>query len=133
FGVAINTMGSWRRMALALGADSVDDVAHELGSLIQAKPPIGLRQVLSLLRQALDLRHARPKVVSDGPCKEVIHKFDAPPTRTDPWPTAPDVKELGTRNSELGTLLNLPIQQCWPLDGGRFIPLTCVVTKAHTT
>src|SRR6187455_2882149 len=43
FPVAINTMGSWRRMALALGADSVDDVARELGSLIQAKPPIGLR------------------------------------------------------------------------------------------
>src|SRR5436190_806538 len=86
FPVAINTMGSWRRMALALGADSVDDVARELGSLIHAKPPIGLRPLLKLLGQAFDLRHARPKLVSDGPCKEVIHRFEAPPTCTDPWP-----------------------------------------------
>src|SRR6185503_4829501 len=115
FPLAINTMGSWRRMALALGAVSVDDVAHELGSLIQAKPPIGLRQLLSLLGQALELRHARPKLVSDGPCKEVIHRFDAPPTRTDPWPPAPSLESLATRDSPLVTLLNLPIQRCWPL------------------
>ena len=31
FPVVINTMGSWRRMALALGASSVDQVAAELG------------------------------------------------------------------------------------------------------
>src|SRR6185503_6918879 len=44
FPVAINTMGSWRRMALALGADSVDAVAAELGSLMKAKPPTSLRE-----------------------------------------------------------------------------------------
>src|SRR6185503_8104181 len=103
FPVAINTMGSWRRMALALGADSVDDVAHELGSLIQAKPPIGLRPLLKLLGQALELRHARPKLVSDGPCKEVIHRFDAPPRHTDPWPTAPNLESLASCHSPLVT------------------------------
>src|SRR6188474_580194 len=101
FPVAINTMGSWRRMALALGADSVDDVARELGSLIQAKPPIGLRPLLKLLGQAFDLRHARPKLVSDGPCKEVIHKFDSPTTRTAPWPPAPSLESLATDHSSL--------------------------------
>jgi 4-hydroxy-3-polyprenylbenzoate decarboxylase len=133
-------------MALALGADSVDDVAQELGSLIQAKPPIGLRQLLKLLGQALDLRHARPKLVNDGPCKEVIHRFDAPPTRIDPWPPAPDWKnpsivstaaqtsrQASNLNSPISTLLNLPIQRCWPLDGGRFITLPCVVTKDPDT
>jgi len=30
-------------------------------------------------------------------------------------------------------LLNLPIQKCWPLDGGRFITLPCVVTKDPDT
>jgi len=39
FPVAINTMGSWKRMAMSMGADSVDDVAAELGSLMKAKPP----------------------------------------------------------------------------------------------
>ena len=47
--VAINTMGSVRRMAMALGAESVDAVAEELGSLVQAKPPNGLRDAMTLL------------------------------------------------------------------------------------
>ena len=40
FPLAINTLGSWKRMALSLGASSVDDVAAELGSLMKAKPPM---------------------------------------------------------------------------------------------
>src|SRR5947208_9133594 len=36
FPVAINTMGSWKRMALGMSAGSVDDVAAELGSLMKA-------------------------------------------------------------------------------------------------
>src|SRR3989304_3448267 len=39
FPVAINTMGSWKRMALSLNANSVDEVAAELGSPLKAKPP----------------------------------------------------------------------------------------------
>src|SRR6059036_2036101 len=91
FPVAINTMGSWKRMALSLGANSVDELAVELGSLMKAKPPTSFKEAIKLLGTALDLRHAKPKLVKDGPCKEIIHKFDAPPTRTEPWPPAPDV------------------------------------------
>ena len=91
FPVAINTMGSHKRMAMSLGANSMDEVAAELGSLMKAKPPTSLRETLKLLGQAMDLRHAKPKLVKDGPCKEVIHKFDAPPARTEPWPAAPSV------------------------------------------
>src|SRR3954463_2712129 len=36
FPVAINTMGSAKRMAMSMGADSVEDVAKELGSLMKA-------------------------------------------------------------------------------------------------
>ena len=147
FPVAINTMGSWKRMAMSMGANSVDEVAAELGSLMKAKPPTTLRETMKLLGQAIELRHARPKIVSDGPCKEVIHKFDAPPSRMEPWPAAPDVQSaqssvpsaqsdqrpLRTEQCELSTLLNLPILKCWPLDGGRFITLPCVVTKDPDT
>src|SRR5216117_2349885 len=91
FPVAINTMGSQKRMAISLGANSVDEAAAELGSLMKAKPPTSLRETMKLLGQAMDLRHAKPKLVKDGPCKEVIHKFDAPPTRTEPWPAAPNI------------------------------------------
>src|SRR5215472_6202289 len=39
FPLAINTLGSHKRMAMSLGANSVDEVAAELASLLQAKPP----------------------------------------------------------------------------------------------
>ena len=133
FPVAINTMGSSGRMALSLGANTLDEAAAELGSLVKAKPPTSLREVMKLLGTAMELRHARPRNVKDGPCKEVIHRFEASNTRTEPWPKAPTIKELATRHSPLATLLNLPIQQCWPLDGGRFITLPCVVTKDPDT
>src|SRR5580765_8131823 len=91
FPVAINTMGSHKRMALSLGANSVDEAAAELGSLMKAKPPTSMREALKLLGQAFELRHARPKIVKSGPCKEVIHKFDAPPSRTESWPAATNI------------------------------------------
>jgi 4-hydroxy-3-polyprenylbenzoate decarboxylase len=135
FPVAINTMGSHKRMAMSLGAESVAAVAAELGSLMKAKPPTGLREAIKLLGTALDLRHAKPKMVSDGPCKEVIHKFDAPPTRIEPWPAAPEIQSA-IRNPQSAiapTLLDLPILKSWPLDGGRFITLPCVVTRDPDT
>ena len=70
--LAINTMGSHKRMAMALGAGSVDELAAELASLMKAKPPTGFREALQLLGTALDLRHAKPKLVKTGPCKDLI-------------------------------------------------------------
>ena len=133
FPLAINTLGSSKRMALSLGAKSLDEVAAELGSLIKAKPPTSLREAMKLLGTAMDLRHAKPRSVKDGPCKEVIHRYEAAPTRSEPWPKAPELKEIANRQSPIANLLNLPIQQCWPLDGGRFITLPCVVTKDPDT
>jgi 4-hydroxy-3-polyprenylbenzoate decarboxylase len=135
FPLAINTLGSWKRMALSLGADSVDEVAAGLGSLLKAKPPTSFRDALKLLGTALELRHARPKLVKTGPCKELIHRFEAPPSRIDPWPPAPNLNSAPPHTSltSAPTLLNLPIQKCWPLDGGRFVTLPCVVTKDPDT
>ena len=138
FPLAINTMGSHQRMAMSLGVNSVDDIATELGSLMKAKPPTSFREAIKLLGQALDLRHAKPKLVKDGPCKEVIHHFK----NENGGLKIEDGKGRASGNpssilhpppSPLPTLLNLPIQQCWPLDGGRFITLPCVVTKDPDT
>ena len=133
FPLAINTLGSWKRMALSLGAPSVDAAAAELGSLMKAKPPTSLRETLKLLGTAMDLRHAKPKTVKTGPCKDVIQRFDAPTTRTDPWPKAPNWQNPSTLDPRPSTLLTLPILKCWPLDGGRFITLPCVVTQDPDT
>ena len=133
FPVAINTMGSHKRMAMSMTADSVDAVAAELGSLMKAKPPTSLREAVKLLGTALEMRHARPKKVSSGPCKEVITKFEVGSLKSEVWPAAPDWKNPSTFNPQPATLLNLPILKCWPLDGGRFITLPCVVTQDPDT
>ena len=112
FPLAINTMGSERRMAIALGLERIDDLADQMQLILKAKPPTNLRQAWNLLRQGVDLLHARPKKVSDGPCKEVIHRFDA--------------------QSAL-SLSDLPVLFCWPKDGGRFITLPTVYTRDPDT
>jgi len=133
FPLAINTYGSNRRMAQSLGAESVDAVAAELGALMKAKPPSGFREAIKLLGTALELRHARPKSVKSGPCKDVIHKFDPPAAPfSGVWPPAPELKPE-TAAREIPSLLNLPIQKCWPMDGGRFVTLPCVATRDPDT
>src|ERR1039458_8497170 len=146
FPVAINTLGSHKRMAMSMGAESVDEVANELGALMKAKPPTSFKEAIKLLSLALDLRHAKPKLVKSGSCKDVIQKFDAPASRKEPWPAAPDIVGQASRPSPCSsendfrdrrdacpTLANLPILKCWPLDGGRFITLPCVVTRDPDT
>ena len=112
FPLAINTMGSERRMASAIGVESVDEVAHQMQLILKAKPPTSAREGWLLLRQGLDLLHARPKRVSDGPCKEVVHRFEQ----------AGDL-----------SLRDLPVLLCWPGDGGRFITLPNVYTRDPDT
>jgi 4-hydroxy-3-polyprenylbenzoate decarboxylase len=107
FPVAINTLGSERRMALALGVPSIDDLAHQLQLILKAKPPTSVGEGWSLLKQGVDLLHARPRRVRTGACKEVIHL---------------------RKNEPKLTLEDLPILQCWPKDGGRFITLPTVYT-----
>jgi 4-hydroxy-3-polyprenylbenzoate decarboxylase len=118
FPLAINAFGSHRRMALSLGADSVDAVAAELASLLKARPPTSLSEAMKLLGTALDLRHAKPRIVSKGPCQEVVH---------------PQNELAAAVPGPCPTLLSLPILKCWPLDAGRFITLPCVVTKDPDT
>lgn len=106
-------------MAMSLGAATVDAAAEELACLVKAKPPTGFRDAIKLFGTALDLRHAKPHIVKDGPCKEVIHRFDSP--------------DNSHAASECPTLLDLPILKCWPMDAGRFITLPCVVTQDPDT
>src|SRR5437660_12127102 len=112
FPVAINTMGSRKRMALALQVADIGDVAQEIQLILKAKPPTDLREGWSLLKQGIHLLHARPKHVKEAPCQEIVHRIG---------------------NEGDFSLSDLPILKCWPKDGGRFITLANVHTRDPET
>jgi 4-hydroxy-3-polyprenylbenzoate decarboxylase len=114
FPIAINTMGSRRRIAMALGHENVDEIADQIQLILKSKPPTNLREGWNLLKQGIDLLHARPSKVKSGACQEVVHLLD-PST------------------ASRFTLNDLPIIKCWPKDGGRFITLPNVHTRDPET
>src|SRR6266513_3294640 len=116
FPVAINTMGSRRRIALALQVADIGDGAQEIKLILKAKPPTDLREGWSLLKQGIHLLHARPKNVREAACQEVVHNI-----------------ESGTGPADDFSLRDLPILKCWPNDGGRFVTLPNVHTRDPET
>src|SRR6266513_101635 len=122
FPVAINTMGSRQRMALALQVADIGDVAQEIQLILKAKPPTDLREGWSLLKQGIHLLHARPKHVKEGACQEVVHEIGE---RTTPNAQRPTPNEI--------TLSDLPIIKCWPKDVGRFITVPTLHTRDPET
>ena len=104
--VFINQFGSQRRMALALGVNSLDEIANRITALFNLKAPEGFLDKLKMLPQLSELSSAFPKTVTakDAPCKEMIRR-------------------------DHFNLNYFPILKCWPHDGGRFITLPCVVTR----
>jgi 4-hydroxy-3-polyprenylbenzoate decarboxylase len=113
FPVLINSMGSERRMALSLRVSHVDEIAGQLAYLMKAKPPKSLSEAFELVRQGMDVIHARPAQVRSGPCKERIHHCD------------PSQGSQG--------LNDLPVLKCWPEDGGPFVTLPTVYTQDPDT
>ena len=127
FPLLINAYGSWKRMAMALGVNDVEDVARELESLLKAKPPTSFQEAIALLGTALELRHAKPKVVERSAFAEALAsaKPSAQPGSADrgAWSVERDGFDLTA----------LPIQKCWPQDAGRFITLPLVITRDPDT
>ncbi|HIE51493.1 MAG TPA: menaquinone biosynthesis decarboxylase [Armatimonadetes bacterium] len=107
--VLINLFGSERRMALALGVERVEEVAEEIAALLKPEVPPTWGGKLRRLGQIIShARHLQPQLVKAGVCQEVVHTDGA-------------------------DLLEFPILQCWPQDGGRFITLPVVFTKHPVT
>ncbi|MGO8719045.1 MAG: UbiD family decarboxylase domain-containing protein, partial [Acidobacteriaceae bacterium] len=104
--VLMNQFGSERRMRLALGVDSLSEVADRIRELMNLRSPEGFLDKVRMLPMLAEMGKFFPKLVSakDAPCKEVILR-------------------------ENFSVLDFPILQCWPQDGGRFITLPCVVTR----
>ncbi len=105
--VLINAYGSMQRMAWALGVENVEEIAKEIRELLDLKPPEGLLQKAMMLPKLYELSRYSPKHVSGGPCQEVVQ-----------------------REVDLDAL---PVNKCWPLDGGRFVTLPLVFTHDPQT
>ncbi len=111
FPLLINAFGSFRRIALALGADNLELPGERLREFLKTDLPHSLTDKLRLLEKAFGLARCFPRTVkiSHPPCQEVIR-----------------------RGREVD-LLQLPLLQCWPEDGGLFITLPVVFTKSLST
>lgn len=103
--VAINLFGSMRRIALALGADQLDEIGARITKLLDLKVPEGFVAKLSLIPRLLEMAKFPPRVRSGGACQQIVWKGD----------------EVDLRR--------LPIITCWPEDGGPYITLPMVISR----
>ncbi|MHB9111689.1 MAG: menaquinone biosynthesis decarboxylase [Thermoleophilia bacterium] len=101
--VLINQFGSMKRMSMALGGADLDDIAEQLGGVLEMQVPQGIVAKVKALGKLKNLADSAPKMVRNGPCQEVV--------------------------MEQPNLDFLPILKTWPGDGGPFITLPVVFTK----
>jgi 4-hydroxy-3-polyprenylbenzoate decarboxylase len=100
----INQFGSDVRMKMAAGVESYDEIAGRIRMFMDVKSPQGFLDKLKMLPLLTEAGKFFPRTVASGPCKEVIKR-------------------------DSFSLLDFPVLQCWPKDGGRFITLPCVTTR----
>jgi len=106
--VLINAFASMRRIEIALDVESVQAVADRISEYLQMRMPEGLLGKLKMLPKLAEMGAFFPKMVSSGPCKEVIQRDGF-------------------------SLADFPILKCWPQDAGRFITLPMVFTRNPDT
>lgn len=104
----INAMGTYERMAMALGVDNLDEIGDVIQEFIDMSNYLGLMKKFKAIPKLARLTSVFPlKLPTKGACQEIIN-YD------------PD-------------LVKLPVLKCWPGDGGRFITLPLVITKDPET
>lgn len=107
FPVLTNAFGSMKRVCLAFGVDNIDELAGRLKAILNLAPPKSLGDKVKLVKDALGWSRFLPRRRSGkAPCQEIVMK-------------AGDVD-----------VTKLPVLQCWPKDGGRFVTLPVVHTKS---
>jgi 4-hydroxy-3-polyprenylbenzoate decarboxylase len=106
--VLTNMVGNERRINLALEVDSLEEVTARISSLLDFQSPQGLLDKVKMLPKLAELGNVFPKTVRSGDCQEVVR-------------------------TEKFSLFDIPILQCWPQDGGRYITWPMVITKNPET
>ena len=108
--VAINTMGSRKRMSLALSCNDFEEHAERIESLLNPTIPTGLLDSIRLFPHLFqELKNVPPQIVHSGICQEIVLKGD----------------EID--------LTQIPVLTCWPEDGGPFLTLPLVFTHDPST
>jgi 4-hydroxy-3-polyprenylbenzoate decarboxylase len=105
----INQFGTERRMCLAFGEPTLDDVARKLEVVLEMQPPQGLAEKVRGLKKLKSIADSMPQTVRRGACQEIVFEGD----------------EVD--------LDRLPIQRCWPGDPAPFITLPAVITHDPRT
>ena len=101
--LAINIMGSFRRIEMAIGREPAA-IGRELIELVERINPPSLKTLWQMKGHAFRLfRATRPRRVRGSRAQEVVE--------------APDLETL-------------PAIKCWPGDGGRFLTLPMVLTRS---
>jgi len=110
--VAINLMGSYDRMAWALGVDAetgtwkdLDAVAKRVTDLLPLDLPASMKGKFDVLVNLKDLATSGAKEIKKAPCQEIV-----------------------LRGQDVD-LTKLPVLKTWPDDGGPFVTLPLVVTN----
>ena len=101
--VLTNQFGTEKRMALAFGARTLDEVANRVRNAVQFGIPSSLDGKMAKLFAVGSAAFAIPHTVTNAPVQEIVE----------------DEVDLG----------RLPVLWTWPLDGGPFITLPLVITK----
>lgn len=107
--LAMNVFGTRRRLCLALGIKSLDEIGERIGELLKPELPHGLSGFKDALGKVAQLRSVPPKHVKSAPCQEIV--------LTD------DQVDLNA----------LPALHTWPHDGGSFFNLGLTHTKHPET
>lgn len=103
-----NLFGTPERVALGMGADSLEDlreIGRVLAYLKEPDPPKGLKDAWGKLPLVKKVLSMAPKTVRQAPCQEVVYE-------------GPDVD-----------LEKLPVWTCWPGDAAPLITWPLVITE----
>jgi 4-hydroxy-3-polyprenylbenzoate decarboxylase len=104
----INTFGTEQRTAWALGVERLDELGQNVAHLLNLKMPGSLVEKLKKGLELLEVARTGPKVVSHGPCQELVETADP-------------------------TLREIPALWCWPQDAGYYITFPLVITRDPVT
>lgn len=106
--VLANLFGTTRRVAMAMGVNSINElrgIGELLALLKEPEPPKGMRDAFEKLPMFKHVLNMTAKVINNPPCQELIRQGD----------------EID--------LSVYPIQTCWPEDAAPLITWPLVITK----